>query len=460
MRFAIIGFLGVALSGVLTAAVAGSLKPNVLLILADDLGYEGLSCNGSLSYQTPHLDRLAEEGARFTQCYSQPLCTPTRVQIMTGRYYFRNYVRFGTLAQGERTFAHMAKEAGYATAVAGKWQLGAGGDSGQSPAQAGFDEYCLWNLNLDEMEALGNRYADPNLIYLDPQRGQPQFKSFQGGYGPDVCVDYLCDFMERSVGEGRPFLAYYPMLLPHGPFKPTPNSPAWADKKHDKNPGYYKDMVQYMDGLVKRLETKLNQLETRTNTLLIFVGDNGTPNPVTSTMPGGLRVQGGKGFANDRGTHVPLVVNWPGTINSAQVRSELVDLSDFLPTLAQVMQSTPLVPPGDGVLDGRSFLPLLLGQTYQPREWVFIDYTEPRQNQFGWPRARFVRNERYKLYGFYERQPKGKGKRFIKRTGQFFDLLHDPEEQKPLDVSDLNTKTELVWKSFRGVLDGFPPVRE
>ena len=108
------------------AAAPASRRPNVVLILADDLGYECLGCNGSAAYKTPHLDELARTGARFTHCYSQPLCTPTRVQMMTGRYNFRNYTVFGILRQGEHTFAHMAKDAGYATGVFGKWQLAAG----------------------------------------------------------------------------------------------------------------------------------------------------------------------------------------------------------------------------------------------------------------------------------------------------------------------------------------------
>lgn len=460
MRIFLFGLLGLALSGWLSTGSAAPSKPNVLLILADDLGYEGLSCNGSLSYQTPHLDRLAREGARFTHCYSQPLCTPTRVQFMTGRYYFRNYVRFGTLAQGERTFAHMAREAGYATAVAGKWQLGGGGDSGQSPAEAGFDEFCLWNLKLGDKRALGNRYADPNLIYLDHESGQTRFKSFRGGYGPDICADYLCDFMERAVQREQSFLAYYPMLLTHAPFKPTPASPAWANNRHDNNSQYFKDMVESMDGLVGRLEAKLRKLGVRTNTFLLFVGDNGIPNPITTRMSGGFRLAGGKGFPNDRGTHVPMVTSWPGTIEPGQVRSELVDVSDFLPTLAQAMNIAPLKPPGDGVLDGRSFLPLLLGQPYQSRDWVFIDYTEPRQKQFGWPRARFVRDHTYKLYGFYERKEKRKGSERITKTGQFFNVEQDPEEKHPLDVSNLTKDADQVWKRFQKVMNAFPAVKK
>ena len=117
------------------AVASPASPPNVLLILADDLGYETLGCNGSASYETPHLDQLAKGGARMTHCFSQPLCTPTRVQIMTGRYFHRNYTAFGSLKPGEKTFGHLFRDAGYRTAVAGKWQLhGSPDHPGQSPA--------------------------------------------------------------------------------------------------------------------------------------------------------------------------------------------------------------------------------------------------------------------------------------------------------------------------------------
>ena len=113
-------------------------RPNIILIMADDLGYECLSCDGSQTYQTPNLDTLALSGMRFEQCYAQPLCTPSRVQIMTGRYNFRNYKMFGFFDIEEVTFANLLKEAGYATCIAGKWQLSNGLEG---PHLAGFDDY-------------------------------------------------------------------------------------------------------------------------------------------------------------------------------------------------------------------------------------------------------------------------------------------------------------------------------
>ena len=123
-----------------------SRRPNVLLILADDLGYEAPGYNGGTSFRTPHLDRLAETGMRFERCYCTPLCSPSRVELMTGRYGFRNYRGWGILDPAERTFGHLLRDAGYATCVSGKWQLCRFDQPGQAdhPKRAGFEESCVW----------------------------------------------------------------------------------------------------------------------------------------------------------------------------------------------------------------------------------------------------------------------------------------------------------------------------
>lgn len=407
-------------------------RPNVLLIMADDLGFEGLSCYGSASYSTPHLDRLAKNGARFDYCYSQPLCTPTRVQIMTGRYYYRNYTKFGELKKGERTFGHMMQAGGYRTAVTGKWQLDGAG-SGQTPTEAGFDEYCLWNLQIEGEKTSRIRFADPSLMYLDRKTREPRLQVFKGAYGPDVCAQYLMDFIENSVGESQPFFAYYPMILTHAPFKPTPNSAVWKNgNRHHQDKKFFKDMVEYMDTLVGRLVAHLDKLGIRNNTLIIFTGDNGTPGGIKTRMRDQRTIVAGKGYHRDSGTHVPLIVNWRNHIQPNQVREELVDMSDFLPTIADATDvPMPDVSDDELILDGRSFLPPLLGQQGNPRKHVIVDYREPRQDSFGWPKARFARDHRYKLYDFYERKDR-KTKQTTTKTGQMFDTIKDPNEENPM----------------------------
>ena len=194
-------------------------KPNIILIMADDMGYECLSSNGSLSYSTPELDKLATNGIRFTQCHSQPLCTPSRVKIMTGRYNSNNYIDFGYLDVREKTFGNILKDAGYLTMIAGKWQLNGvqtkeeGYADTNRPNHFGFDEYCLWWLT-----EKGSRYANPRIV----QNGK-LVKTTSDDYGPDIVSDYITDFIERN--KEQPFFIYYPMLLVHSPFQPTPDSP-------------------------------------------------------------------------------------------------------------------------------------------------------------------------------------------------------------------------------------------
>ena len=148
-----------------------SKKPNIILILSDDLGYETLGCYGGTSYKTPILDHLANSGALFNNAHVQPLCTPTRVQLMSGKYNFRNYIGFGLMDPNERTFGHIYSDNGYKTCIAGKWQLYSYNppnekpedrNKGQKIEDAGFDEYCVWHAH--QTEEKGSRYKDP-IIY-------------------------------------------------------------------------------------------------------------------------------------------------------------------------------------------------------------------------------------------------------------------------------------------------------
>jgi arylsulfatase A len=374
-------------------------RPNIVLIMADDLGYECLSCYGSLSYKTPVLDELVRTGVRFDNCHSQPLCTPSRVKIMTGRYNFRNYTTFGHFDFREKTFAHVMKSAGYATCIAGKWQLMGRGAAG--PNDAGFDEYCLWHME-DAFAPKGSRYRSPKVI----ENGK-LFDGLEGEYGPDVFCDYILDYIERRKSE--PFFVYYPMTLVHDPFVPVPDSPDWAQTSHKRDNKYFADMVAYMDKTVGRILRKLDELGLRENTLVLFTGDNGTNKRITSKMPG-RSIRGGKGRTIDAGTHVPLIANWKGTVPPGKICDDLVDFSDFLPTLAEAAGAAL---PEKVVIDGRSFLPQIRGQKGNPKQWLFCHYT---RNGGAETPKRFVRDKCWKLYD----------------TGKLFDVQADPLEQSPI----------------------------
>jgi arylsulfatase A len=407
------------------AGFAAEKKPNIVLILADDLGYETLGANGGTSYKTPNLDRLAATGVRFEHCYAQPLCTPSRVQLMTGIYNVRNYVDFGRLDRKQTTFAQLFKKQGYATCIAGKWQLGKEKDS---PQHFGFDESCLWQ------HTRGNNAGGADTRYENPQlevNGQPVNYS-NGEYGPDLTSDFICKFIEKN--KEQPFFAYYPMMVTHCPFTPTPDSADYdpkskGSKSYKGDPKYFGDMVAYMDKEVGKVIAKLDALGLRDNTLVIFTGDNGTDKPIVSMM-NDKSVAGAKGSSTDGGTRVPLIANWPGV-----VCNDLVDFSDFLPTLCAVA-SVPV--PENLKIDGRNFLPHLRGEKGNPREWVYSWYN---QNGGSTAQSEWARTQRYKLY----------------TTGKFYDISQDVLEKNP--ITTLTPEQTQVRNQLQKALDQFKDAR-
>lgn len=397
-------------------------KPNILFIMADDVGIEGLSCYGSDSYQTPHLDRLAAEGMRFTHAYSQPLCTPTRVQLMTGKYNQRNWLYFGILDPKERTFGHLMQDAGYKTCIAGKWQLQSydppdwpNADrrrgTGMKVADAGFDEWSLYHSW--ETEDKGSRYANPSF-----DRNGELSEELTGQYGPDTSVEFLLNSFERYSDE--PLFAYYAMALPHWPMVPTPDSEEWKDESRrlEESTDYFPDMVHYMDKVVGQLVDGLDKIGQRENTIVIFYSDNGTDARVTSQFRGEA-IPGGKASPRQTGVRVPLIANWPGKIKAGQVSNDLVDASDFLPTFADLAG---ISLPEDWVHDGISLDPALFGKAGPKREMAFFWY-DPRP---GWDKERFSRhiftlNHDYKLFS----------------DGRLYDVRGEGLREELLDVYSL-----------------------
>mgnify|MGYP001988410120 FL=1 len=351
-------------------------QPNIILIMADDMGYEALSSNGSESCKSPNLDKLAAKGVRFTNCFSNPICTPSRVKLMTGQYNVRNYVKFGWLDREQTTFAHQLKAAGYATAIAGKWQLGRDKDS---PQHFGFEQSCLWQhtrsgRSNEDGKNIDRRFVNPQLEFNGVE------KDFTNGeYGPQVCTDFICDFIDKN--KKKPFLVYYPMILTHCPFDPTPDSTDWDPKrlgsttyKGDRNDPqrHFRDMVAYADKAVGQIVSQLEKSGVRDNTLIIFTGDNGTDTPIVTPW-NGKKVVGGKGTMSDTGTRVPLIVNWPAGIRKAgRVVDDLVEFTDLFPTICEVTTAKlPKNHPGDGA----SIVPVLRNQAgARKKDWVYIWY--------------------------------------------------------------------------------------
>ncbi len=433
------------------AAIAPlSAQPNVVLILADDMGYECISANGGMSYETPVFERIAREGLRFTHCYSQPVCTPSRIKLMTGKYNWRNYSRFGHLEKGETTIAHLMQQAGYVTGLAGKWQLWGGPEtpdhrSGMDPAEAGFDEHMYWaydfELSDEQMERYGSvgppgnnrtsRFWHPGIL----KDGEYTHTSMDD-YGPDMFSAFALQFINRHRNDR--FFLYYPMVLTHSPFVPTPHSDTITpESKFKSDSRYFADTVAYTDFLVGRLIDRLDELKLSENTLVLFTADNGTHRSLQSKL-GNRIVKGGKAYPEDAGTHVPLFARWPGHVPSGIVSSDLIEFSDFFATLADLTKQS--MSAGDHI-DGRSFLPQLYGGSGSPRDWVFVHYDrDPSMEAVPFPRIRFARTKRFKLYS----------------DGRFFDVPHDWEEERPIPAEDAPPEVLAIRSKLRRVLQSMP----
>lgn len=428
-------------------------KPNIVLIMADDMGYEALSVNGSESCKSPNLDELAAQGVRFTNCFSNPICTPSRAKIMTGQYNVRNYVKFGLLDRGQTTFAHQLKAAGYATCIAGKWQLGKQTDS---PQHFGFEQSCLWQhtrsgRSKENGKNFDRRFVNPLLEFNGKQ------KDYTGGeYGPQVCSDFICDFIDNN--KEKPFLVYYPMILTHCPFDPTPDSTDWdptrlgsTTYKGDRNDPqrHFRDMVAYADKEVGQIVAQLEKSGVRDNTLLIFTGDNGTDKPIVTPW-NGTKVVGGKGTMTDMGTRVPCIASWPAGIKQpGRVVDDLVEFCDMMPTLCEVAGAElPENYPGDG----SSIVPVLQDndESARRKDWIYI-----------WYRGQvMVRNKQYSLLA----KTDGSDARLTRYKGPFDgekledSALSDPErdikEQFEATLSRLaKTRLSSVSKDVRAQVE-------
>jgi len=384
--------------------------PNILFILADDVGREVLGCYGGQSYDTPRIDALAREGMRFQHCYSMPVCHPTRVCFLSGRYPITlGNPRWGTFpeAEEEHTVASFLRQAGYATAVAGKWQLCLLKKDRQQPARMGFDEWSLFGWHE------GPRYHDPMIYENGKVRGDTD-----GAYGPDLYTEFLIDFVGRN--REQPFFAFYSMALCHDV---TDDLDGTVPYGPDGRWLTYEEMVHDMDRQVGKLLDALGPLGLEESTVVIYTTDNGTAGasylryadgkfirPEVVSKYRGELIPGGKGELTDWGTRVPLIVRWPGKVPAGEVVTDLVDFSDFLPTFADLAGATI---PDDVSFDGLSFARRLRKGEPGLRRYAFA------QGKGGGSNC-FVRSQDWKYY----------------RDGRLYDMKKDPNEQHPVEGQD------------------------
>ena len=350
-----------ALAAAGAGVLRGAARPlNFLIVLTDDLGSPDVGCYGSRKHSTPNIDALAKSGVRFETCYATPLCSPSRVALMTGRYAYRtgwyNFIGRETTRKDhvdpdEITFADVVKPKGYRTCLAGKWQLGLITTQPRMIFDSGFDEYFAWAWKEGGLPKGSGFAGSERQRYWHPamlENGK-FYPTTPEQYGPDLITDWTLNFMRRN--RERPFLAYYSSLLTHEPWDPTPV----PGHPGQKTKGGLKANLEYLDYSVGRLMQGLKENGLERNTVVMFMGDNGTG-------------QDGKGTVSELGVRVPLIVRCPGVIREGVVSRDLVDFSDVMPTIAD-LAGAPL--PKGVAIDGRSFAPQLRGERGHPRDWIF-----------------------------------------------------------------------------------------
>ena len=435
-------------------AVAGETasRLNLVFILLDNFGQEWWGCYGSQEGCTPNLDRLAHEGVRVENCYAPPVCSPSRVTALTGRYLFRSgwvlhhdaalYGGGGLDPRREITFARLFRDVGYDTAIVGKWQINHLYEEPDALARHGFNEALVWpgSVDWEQTDAgdrgrfaqamrdadvpflkrvtahIESRYWDPVLLRNGRRETHP------GRFGPDVMQEFALEFLRRH--RHSPFLLYYPMVLTHnqGASRGPVSTPLNRDERRSKQE-LYADMVRYADRLVGAFAAELDGLGLSGNTVLFVAADNGTEGSFSARRNGRV-VRGGCYQLSEPGANVALIIHAPGLVPGGRT-VQLADFSDLLPTFCAL---TGVPPPADRAIDGRSLAAVLRGDpgAREPRRWIFNMYGDER----------VVRDARYKLYS----------------DGQFFDLARDPDERRNLTEGALVERARL-----QAALDALPP---
>jgi len=308
------------------------------------------------------------------------------------------------------------KQAGYATAVAGKWRQLQYFSTKEDGQRWGFDEFVVWGVEGNK----GERYWDPAYN----KNGQ-QIPDTQGKYGPDLLHQFVVDFIRRHRNE--PFFVYYPIPLIHGPILRTPDTPPGGTE-------LYADNITYLDKLMGKLVAELDSLNLREKTLIVFTGDNGCTGQASGAKGGGggaihgRDIDGAKGSMKEGGSRVPLIVSWKGTTPAGQVSKDLVDVGDFFATFAELAGAK--LPEGV-TIDGRSLAPQITGRQGTPREWIFVQLG----NQW------YVRDARWKL----------------NNQGQLFDMKDAPFQETPIRPDSAEPQAQAARTRLQAALDQLRP---
>lgn len=466
---------------------AADRPPNIIFIVADDLGYGDLGCYGQTKIRTPNLDRLAAEGIRFTQHYSgSPVCAPSRCVLMTGLHPGHAPIRDNrevqpegqfALAAGTQTLARVLQQAGYATGAFGKWGLGAPGSTGD-PLQQGFDRFFGYNCqrvahNYYPTSLWDNSTRVPlkNVAFSPYQKLPPtadaddpkSYASYQGeDYAPDRIAEEALRFIRQH--RDRPFFLFYPTTVPHlalqvpedslaeyaGQF---PEEPYRGDRNylpHRTPRAAYAAMVTRMDRDIGRILRLVEELQLKERTVVVFVSDNGPlydglGGTDTAFFQSARSFRGRKGSVYEGGIRVPAIVRWTGRIAPGSVSDRVTGFEDWLPTLLELAEAKDL---RKQKVDGLSFAPTLRGVSQEERPFLYREfpaYGGQQSVRVGvWKAVRQGLNP-------------GKGAQPVIRT-ELYNLAEDPSESS--DVSgehpEIVGRLEQLFQTERSPSRDFP----
>ncbi len=415
-------------------------RPNMIFIMADDLGYGDLGCYGQKLIQTPNIDRMANEGTRFTHCYAgAPVCAPSRSALMTGQHTGHTRVRDNSgrvggvpdeisgdghripLLDQDVTISEVLKQAGYATGITGKWGLGEAGTSGE-PNRQGFDE---WYGYLNQNHAV---FYFTDYLWRNGKREtiHANANNARQAYTHDLFTEFALDFIRRHHHE--PFFFYVPFTIPHADLE-VPSLEPYADRDWPEEAKIFAAMVTRLDRSVGQILELLRQLDIDDNTLVVFTSDNGSPIEGGPLFNSNGVLEGKKGSLKEGGLRTPMIVRWPHQVPGGRVSEAPWYFPDILPTIAELVGARP---PQN--IDGVSILSTLMGQP-QDLSHRYMYWERPpgkfqqAARRGNWKALRLGRNQRLQLY----------------------DVVADPTESS--DVADANpawiTKFEAYFSTAR-----------
>jgi arylsulfatase A-like enzyme len=455
-------------------------NPNVIFILADDLGYADVGCYGQKTLKTPNIDALAKGGIKFTQHYAgAPVCAPSRCALMTGKHVGHGSVR-GNQPKGqlikpdEITLSEVFKNAGYTTALIGKWGMGNAPEP-NDPAINGFDYSFgyvnMWHAHNFYPEFL---YRNAQKVALNNKTGNvpkgnlPEgvgLASVRNQYAPDEFEKDALEFI--STNQKKPFFMYYAINTPHGNSEykedgngmEVPDTKAFDDKNWNKAEKSFAEMIRKLDLTVGNIKAKLKELGIEENTMIVFASDNG-PHAESGHNPDFFdsngKLKGKKRDMYEGGIRVPFIVNYPARIKSGQVSKQVFAFWDFLPTACELTNQE--IPKG---IDGISYLPTLFGKPQTKKhKYLYWEFYEEGGKQSilwnNWKGIKFNTNDasktKFELYNLASdisetKDLASKNPQIVKKIEEMMTEAHQPFELTSLFKPDPSAQRDVQQKN-------------